>query len=229
MKKQESMWEWFKSFAGFSGKDSQALAEVGSDAGMSGGVPAGSPEVLVLDVSISMSATDYEPTRLGGAKRASRAFLRKLRDVSPDSLAGVVSFGDKGKVVCQPVRVGDGLAHLESKVKALKDDGCTNMTSGLKLAGELIRKCPGNSGGRIVMLTDGHANDGGDPVSVAQDLKRQGIQLDIIGIGGSPSEVNEKDLKRMASVVDGQRRYWFIRNVPELVKRFEALAMREVD
>jgi Mg-chelatase subunit ChlD len=229
MSNQESMWERFKLLAGFSGKDSQALAEVESDARTSGGVSTGSTEVLVLDVSISMLDDDYKPTRLDGAKTASCAFLRKLRDVSSETLAGVVSFGDKGKVVCRPIRVGDGLVHLESKVKGLKEDGCTNMTSGLNLAGELIRNCPGNSGGRIVMLTDGHANDGGDPVSVAQDLKRQGIQLDIIGIGGSPGDVNEKDLKKMASVVDGRRRYWFIRNVPDLVKRFEALAMREVD
>jgi len=228
MRPQETMWERFKFLAGFSGKPDQTLAEVGSDASTSGGVSASSPEVLVLDVSGSMLANDYEPTRLDGAKTASCAFLRKLRDVSPESLAGVVSFGDKGRTVCKPLRVGDGLAHLEAKVSGLKGDGATNMASGLKLAGELISKCPGSGGGRIVMLTDGFANEGGDPEPVAQNLKRQGIQLDIIGIGGSPSEVNEKELRRMASVVDGQRRYWFIRNVPDLVKRFEALAMREV-
>ncbi len=227
MSNQETMWERFKFLAGFSGKHSQALAEVESDARTSGGVSTGSPEVLVLDVSGSMLDDDYKPTRLDGAKTAGCAFVRKLRDVSPESLAGVVSFGDKGKIVCKPLRVGEGLARLEAKVSGLKGDGATNMASGLKLAGELISKCSG-SGGRIVMLTDGFANEGGDPEPVAQNLKQQGIQLDIIGIGGSPSEVNEKQLKRMASVVGGKKRYWFIRNVPELVKRFEALAMREV-
>lgn len=226
---QESLWDWVKFLAGFSGKHNQALAEVESDGSTPGGVSAGSPEVLVLDVSGSMSDDDYKPTRLGGAKTAGYAFLRKLGDVSPDSLVGVVSFGDKGRVVCRPVKVRDGLAQLESKVRGLKDDGCTNMASGLKLAGELISKCPGSGVGRIVMLTDGHANEGGDPEPVAEKLKRQGIQLDIIGIGGSPSAVNERQLRRMASVVGGKKRYWFIRNVPDLVKRFEALAMREVD
>ena len=51
----------------------------------------------------------------------------------------------------------------------------------------------------------------------------------IIGIGGSPDEVDEPTLKRMASVVRGERRYWFIRSVGELVQRFEALALREVE
>ena len=228
MSNQETMWERFKLLAGFSGKHSQALAEVESDARTSGGVSTGSPEVLVLDVSGSMLDDDYKPTRLDGAKAASCAFLRKLQDLSPESLAGVVSFGDRGKIVCKPLRVGEGLAHLEAKIRGLTYDGATNMASGLKVAGELIRRCPGSGGGRIVMLTDGFANEGGDPEPVAEKLKRQGIQLDIIGIGGSPSDVNEKQLKRMASVVDGEMRYWFIRNVPELVKRFEALAMREV-
>ncbi len=225
---QESLWDWFKLLAGFSGKHNQALAEVKSDARTSGGVSAGSPEVLVLDVSGSMLEDDYKPTRLDGAKTAGCAFLRKLQEVRPESLAAAVSFGDRGRTVCKPLRVGDGLAHLEAKIRGLKYDGATNMASGLKLARELISKCPRSGGGRIVVLTDGHANKGGDPEPVAEKLKRQGIQLDIIGIGGSPSDVNERQLRRMASVVDNERRYWFIGNVPELVKKFEALALREV-
>ena len=63
---------------------------------------------------------------------------------------------------------------------------------------------------------------------MATSLKGRGIQLDIIGIGGSPAEVNEADLKRMASVVNGQRRYWFIESADALVERFEALALREI-
>jgi len=228
MTHQETVFGRVKSLMGFSGKDSRTLAEVESNPRTPGGFSAGSFEVLVIDVSGSMLANDYEPTRLDGAKTASCAFLRKLRDVSPESLAAVVSFGDKGKIVCRPVRVGDGLARLEAKVRGLKGDGCTNMASGLKLAEDLISRCTGCSGGRVVMLTDGFANEGGDPEPVAQNLKRQGVQLDIIGIGGSPSEVNEEQLKRMASVVDHKKRYWFIKDVPALVKKFEALALREV-
>ena len=50
----------------------------------------------------------------------------------------------------------------------------------------------------------------------------------IIGIGGSPSEVNERDLKRMASVANGRLRYWFIESADALAERFEALALREI-
>jgi hypothetical protein len=40
--------------------------------------------------------------------------------------------------------------------------------------------------------------------------------------------VNELDLRRMASVVNGKLRYWFIESSYELVARFQALALREL-
>ena len=81
---------------------------------------------------------------------------------------------------------------------------------------------------RILLLTDGHATAGANPVEAAEHIKASGIQIEIIGIGGSPSDVNEPDLKRMASVINGEMRYWFIKSVPDLVKKFEALALREI-
>lgn len=65
-------------------------------------------------------------------------------------------------------------------------------------------------------------------MTVATELKARGIQLDIVGIGGSPAHVNEADLKRMASVIHRQLRYWFIESADALVERFEALALREI-
>ena len=55
------------------------------------------------------------------------------------------------------------------------------------------------------------------------------MQLDIIGIGGSPADVDEDSLRRMASVVNGEIRYWFILSVGELVRKFEFLGLRRTD
>jgi hypothetical protein len=77
-----------------------------------------------------------------------------------------------------------------------------------------------------VETRDGH--DDGDPVRAAEQLKQAGIRLDIIGIGGSPSQVNEHELKQMASFFEGQLRYWFIRDTATLVRKFEALALGKV-
>src|SRR5207247_9872533 len=104
----------------------------------------------------------------------------------------------------------------------------TNITAGLAVAQREHQKFCTPRERRIVLLTDGESNTGSDPVAAATGIKSSGIQLDIIGIGGSPREVNEKNLKRMASVVRGELRYWFIGSVGELVQRFETLALREI-
>jgi predicted metal-dependent phosphotriesterase family hydrolase len=101
------------------------------------------------------------------------------------------------------------------------------MGAGLTLADRELSRITAGGTRSIILLTDGHSNSGRDPEVVANIIKEKEIQLDIIGIGGSPEEVDEPLLRRMASVMQGQQRYWFIRSVGELVQRFEALALRE--
>ena len=55
----------------------------------------------------------------------------------------------------------------------------------------------------IILLTDGH---GGHPLRTADDLKSRGVVIDVIGIGPSPSAVDEKLLKKVASVIEGESR-----------------------
>jgi len=227
MTDQETMWERFKLLAGFSSKNN-ALSEIDPNTRTSKCASGRQLEILLIDVSWSMDEKDYKPSRLDGAKKAISAFLVRLREAAPESPVGGVSFSGYANVVWRPMPVGENMSRIEAKVKGLTTHSATNIASGLKLAGKMIGKCLATRGARILLLTDGHANEGGNPEPVAERLKQQGIQLDIIGIGGSPKEVNEAQLRKMASVVDNELRYWFIENVPTLVKKFEALALREV-
>lgn len=78
---------------------------------------------------------------------------------------------------------------------------------------------------RIIMLTDGEYNEGGSPIHVASRLKNAGVVLDCIGIGGSPNDVDEVILKKIASRnPDGSVRYCFIGDQEELIKKYETLA-----
>ena len=104
----------------------------------------------------------------------------------------------------------------------------TNIGAALQLAGRELARIRPRGHPTVILLTHGDSNRGPDPIIISDELKGRGIQLDIIGIGGSPAEVNEEDLKRMASVTNGQRRYWFIESADALVERFEALALREI-
>ena len=188
----------------------------------------GQLEILLLDVSGSMADTDYKPTRLDGAKRASTGFISRIMESNQESFVAIINFSSTASVVCMPISVKSNIASLKQLIHSLTISGGTNIPAGLKLSEKVIRKCKNAVNPRILLLTDGENLEDGSPVPVAERLKSQGIQIDIIGIGGSPSDVNEKDLKEMASVVNGELRYWFIKSAGELVKKFEDLAIREI-
>lgn len=77
---------------------------------------------------------------------------------------------------------------------------------------------------RIIMLTDGDYNKGGSPVRVAQRLKKAGVVIDCIGIGG-PEDVDEKKLKEIVSRnSDGSVRYCWIGDQQKLIRKYESLA-----
>lgn len=184
--------------------------------------------ILVIDVSPSMNDCDYHPTRLEGAKRAVRRYLDALVRQEEETLVGIVDFHGEAERVTRPLPVGSHHRQLLELLIALHTGPGTNIGAALQLAGRELARTRLSRNPTVILLTDGDSNRGLDPVIASDELKGRGIQLDIIGIGGSPAEVNERDLKRMASVTNGQLRYWFIESADSLVERFEALALREI-
>jgi len=78
---------------------------------------------------------------------------------------------------------------------------------------------------RIVVLTDGHHNEGPNPLPIATQLKSDGVAIECIGIGGEPSDVEESLLKQMASTdPDGRQLYWFISDRAGLIRKFRECA-----
>lgn len=184
-------------------------------------------DVVVLDVSISMSSNDYPPSRLNGAKAAACQFIERLAHAQPETIVIVIVFGSKAKLLSPPRRVGEEAKRLKRAVESAALDGSTNLGAGLALARRQIERVHPRHHPRVIVLTDGHSDSGCNSKSEAKKLKASGVQIDAIGIGGSPSDVDETQLRKIASVVNGETRYWFIRNVGELVRKFEALALRE--
>ena len=183
---------------------------------------------LVIDASPSMDEPDYPPSRLAGAKQAATQFLYRRKQVDAKALVGLVAFSAEAQVIAHPLPVGEHLADLRVAIQSVSTSSATNIAAGLRSARAEIARLRRPRNPRILLLTDGHSNTGADPEAEADEVKEAGIQLDIIGIGGSPQEVNEPALKRMASVVGIERRYWFIKSVGELVEKFQTLALREI-
>ncbi len=188
-----------------------------SDAG------AGRDAVLVIDTSGSMQQTDWKPSRLEAAKEAAKAYVQRLATEEPDSRVAIISYSQRARVVCglSTVRASNALGHAIDSITSIM---WTNITSGLEKARRLLRGSPTVC--QVVLLTDGHHNTGSKPEPVAGQLRRNAI-IECVGIGGSPSDVDEASLKEIASShPDGTKRYRWIGDTERLVEHFHNLAGR---
>jgi Mg-chelatase subunit ChlD len=180
---------------------------------------------LVLDASPSMDDHDYPPSRFAAAKQAATGFLQKCAQQTPEALVGVTFYAEFSSVAAPLLPAKTHLHQLRQAIDAGEIEIATNIGAGLIAAGQELMTLGAAVSPTILLLTDGYSNTGPDPVQIASQLKAMNVRLDIIGIGGSPSQVNEAELKQMASILDGQLRYWFIRDTTTLVRKFEALAL----
>lgn len=78
----------------------------------------------------------------------------------------------------------------------------TDIDAGLKVADQALQWHRFSVVRRIILLTDGQ---GGYPLQTAESLKQRGVVIDAIGVGDQPSDVDEKLLRAVASVVQGER------------------------
>ena len=204
--------------------------------------------VLLIDVSRSMSQTDYPPTRLEAAKQAALAFIDKKLGIDEADEIALAAFAAGGRTVCSMERVARHREQVQRRISRLKISyGGTKIASGLRRAASLLElplginaapklkpkasdkgdpKGPVEYLRRIVLLSDGENLGGPDPLKTANRLKRAGVVIDAIGIGerglapGSGWGLDEKTLQAIAS----PGRYKYIRDTASLMFHFEGLA-----
>ncbi|OHB49692.1 MAG: hypothetical protein A2Y10_05920 [Planctomycetes bacterium GWF2_41_51] len=180
--------------------------------------------LCIHDISGSMSWTDCQPSRLGASVKAAEAFAYKRYSCSPDDRIGLISFNDTAEIVLELTPIKQ-IELVKKHLKQLKATGGTDIAEGLKDAEKIFA---GSYCGeiqrlkRILLLTDGH---GGNPVTIAKRLKNQTVLIEVIGIGGDPSAVNEELLRKVATTdLNGFTHYWFFRDTQSLVSHYEKLA-----
>jgi Mg-chelatase subunit ChlD len=178
--------------------------------------------LLVIDTSGSMGEVfEGGITKLEAAIRAgANLILHKVR-IDPLDEIGVVSFTDRAIVEFAPASCGSDKSDMIRSLQQLTPGGGTDLDAGLRAAETALPWGRSDLTRRIVMLTDGN---GGHPLRTATSLKSRGVVLDVIGVGESPNDVDEKLLRALASVVAGELRYRFIKNQAALVTRYTALA-----
>ncbi len=206
----------------------------------------GQPERLVvaIDVSPSMEDDDWPPSRLAAAIAAVVALIKRKFRIAPADEVSIVTYGGTAATLCPPLIVGQRADDMISLLDSIDTHGGTNIAAALTEAGRALglgrrggwldlllpHATNARSGGfrRVILLTDGHFNTGGSPKSTATALKKAGVCIDCVGIGGDPSAVDEGILRTIASRhEDGVTpRYAFIGDKGGLIQKFEELAGR---
>jgi len=169
--------------------------------------------VMVMDVSGSMAATDYKPTRLEAAKESAKILIDELNNKDN---AGIVIFSSGATTSAYLSPYKDKVFDKLSGIK--QTEGETALGDGLALAVDMATSIP-NKKKVIVLMSDGVNNAGvispDDAISFA---KTNNIQVYTVGIGsnenvvlgydwfGRPqyAQLDEATLQKIAKETNGQ-------------------------
>jgi Ca-activated chloride channel homolog len=167
--------------------------------------------ILAFDVSGSMAAEDFKPTRIGAAKAAAQDFIKK----QPLSVQiGVVAFSDSGFSVQAPTN--DQTAIL-SAIDRLAPQRGTSLGQGIISSLKTIDAANSEqplpehystiptpaeptptptplpqgtyTSAAIILLSDGENNENPDPLVVARQAADRGVRIYTVGIG-SPEGID---------------------------------------
>jgi len=210
--------------------------------------------ILVIDVSLSMRASDVQPSRIAAAQAAAREFVR---DPPGDVKIGIVSFAGTAALIQQPTRDRD---ELVAAIDRLQLDRHTAIGSGIIVAlaalypkegidvesfapGARARRhdarplAPGsNANAAIIMLTDGRRTIGPDPLEAARLAADHGVRVYTVGFGNAQGGqvafegysiymmFDEETLKAIAQLTNAE--YFNATSGAELKKIYDSLTTK---
>jgi Ca-activated chloride channel family protein len=134
--------------------------------------------VLAMDHSGSMAATDVSPSRLTAALNAGEAFLKK---VPKKVRVGGVVFNNVAEAVQSPTTDRETLR--TALKEAMKPSGGTATGDALATSLQMARGAGKKAPAAIVLLSDGKATHGRDPLPVADQAKQRKIPIYTVALG----------------------------------------------
>lgn len=172
---------------------------------------------IVLDISGSMAALDFDPNRLGAAKRVINEFIQERQY----DRIGLVIFASEAFSQVPPTLDYKVLENILDETQVSWDIGLDSGTAiglGLANGANMLRDSKASSR-VIVLLTDGANNSGQvDPLTAAQIAKALDIRVYTIGaarpgpaalpfpdgrIEYRDSEIDEETLRQIADITGG--------------------------
>jgi len=207
--------------------------------------------ILAFDVSGSMAADDFKPTRMQAAKTAAESFV----DHQPSTVRiGVVAFSDNGLTVQTPTNDQDAIL---TAINRLAPERGTSLASGILASLKAINVGAGQpseiytnltpvptltpppvpqgiyTSADIVLLTDGENNENPDPLVAAQTAANRGVRIYTVGIGSAAgtnlhingfiihTQLDEDTLKQISQITGGT--YYNAQSEQDLIKIYNSL------
>ena len=138
---------------------------------------------LVIDASGSMSGD-----RIHSAREAAKGIASKLEE---GDLLSIVSFDATPTVHRKQLRIGAvAMEEIRAVIDSLQSGSTTNLSGGWLDGAECVAEAAEESGdfvNRVLLLSDGHANQGiTDPAQlqeIAANLRQRGVLTSTVGIG----------------------------------------------
>jgi Ca-activated chloride channel family protein len=186
--------------------------------------------ILALDVSHSMRADDLKPTRLAAAQEAARAFIEEQPSTTRIGLVAFAGTAlavqrpttdraellkvigrlepQKGTAVGEAMLVSlqalfpKEVFELKSRAEADADDGGQALAAPDAPAPPAGTSPGSEKSAAIVLLTDGAATGGPDPVEVARLAAGRGVRVFTVGLGTEEGAVVELEGISMRVQID---------------------------
>ena len=167
---------------------------------------------LVIDKSGSMAAAD----KMSRVKKALLTLVDQLRETD---VLSIVVFDSEAEVLLPARRLGDR-EYVKRLIRQIEPGSSTNLHAGLMLGyHEALKNYRDDATNRVVLLTDGIANQGvTNPDEIAQNSLRfneRGIDLSTIGVG---LDLNKDLLRELAK--SGRGLFHFVADAQDIEKVF---------
>lgn len=153
--------------------------------------------MLVIDVSLSMEATDVPPSRIEAAKKAATSFAEQM---TPGVNIGVISFAGTASVLVAPTTERSGAVRAIQNLKLAEStatgEGIFAALQAIEAFSAVVGGADGPPPSRIVLMTDGKqtvpTQDPYDPrgaFTAAQAAQQAEIPISTISFGTSHGTV----------------------------------------
>lgn len=177
--------------------------------------------MLVIDVSLSMEATDVAPTRLKAAQDAATQFARNM---TPGINLGLISFAGTATVLVNPTTDRNGVIKAIENLKLAQStatgEGIFAALQSVESFSSVVGGADGPPPARVVLMSDGkqtvpedlYAARGG--YTAAQAAKQAGVPISSISFGtthgsvdidgkAQPVSVDDESLREIARLSGG--------------------------